>query len=74
MIQIGATYKHYKGNYYKVIALAKHSETLEDMVIYSAQYAGDFPFGQVWARPAAMWEELVNGVPRFQLVKDTNDE
>ncbi len=68
MIQIGATYKHYKGKLYKVIALAKHSETLEDMVVYSAQYAGEFPFGQIWVRPVIIWEQSVNGKPRFELI------
>lgn len=73
MIQIGATYRHYKGKEYKVIALAKHSETLEDMVVYAAQYESEFPFGQVWCRPASMWNELVNGVPRFELIKEIKD-
>lgn len=48
-------YRHYKGNEYEVIATAKHSENLEDMVIYRALY-GD---GQIWARPARMWSEDV---------------
>lgn len=69
MIKIGATYRHYKGNLYTVITIAKHSETGEDMVVYQALYAGEFPFGQTWARPAKMWNELVNGVPRFAEVE-----
>jgi hypothetical protein len=69
MIQIGGIYKHYKGNLYKVIAIAKHSETLEEVVVYEALYAGDFPMRQVWVRPASMWNETVNGIPRFELVK-----
>ena len=59
-------YKHYKGNMYEVIGIAKHSETLEEMVVYRALY-GD---GCLWVRPASMWEETVtvNGVqnPRFE--------
>ena len=59
-------YKHYKGNMYEVIGIAKHSETLEEMVVYRALY-GD---GGLWVRPASMWEETVtvNGVqkPRFE--------
>ena len=53
-------YKHYKGNMYEVIGIAKHSETLEEMVVYRALY-GD---GGLWVRPASMWEETVtvNGV------------
>ena len=48
-------YRHYKGGRYEVIAIAKHSETLEEMVVYKALY-GD---GGVWVRPASMWEEWV---------------
>lgn len=58
-------YKHFKGNEYELIDVAKHSETLEDMVVYRALY-GD---GGVWVRPASMWDEEVihNGekVKRF---------
>ncbi len=61
-------YKHYKGNEYELIGYAKHSETLEDMVIYRALY-GD---GQIWVRPMSMWSELVvyNGktVLRFSYI------
>ncbi|WP_283672937.1 DUF1653 domain-containing protein [Butyricicoccus sp. Marseille-Q5471] len=59
-------YRHYKGGEYEVIGLAKHSETLEDMVIYRALYGER----GVWARPASMWHELIEvdgkSVPRFQ--------
>ena len=48
-------YRHYKGNEYEVIGVAKHSETLEDMVVYKALY-GD---GGIWVRPASMWNETV---------------
>ena len=48
-------WKHFKGNEYEVIAIAKHSETLEPMVVYRALY-GD---GGVWVRPASMWNETV---------------
>ena len=49
-------YRHYKGNEYEVIGVAKHSETLEPMVVYKALY-GD---GDIWVRPATMWNEKVN--------------
>lgn len=48
-------YRHFKGNEYEVIAIGKHSETGEDMVIYRALY-GD---GGIWVRPASMWNETV---------------
>lgn len=54
-IKIGGTYRHYKGNEYTVIALARHSETLEEMVIYR----DNTDENKVWARPAHMWNETV---------------
>ena len=48
-------YRHFKGNEYEVIAIAKHSETTEDYVVYKALY-GD---GGMWVRPASMWNENV---------------
>ena len=65
-MEVGSRYRHYKGNLYQVIALAKHSETLEDMVVYQALY-GEYG---VWCRPASMWSELVNGKLRFEKVAD----
>ncbi|MEE0896622.1 MAG: DUF1653 domain-containing protein [Acutalibacteraceae bacterium] len=53
-IKIGK-YRHFKGNEYEVVAIAKHSETLEEMVVYKALY-GD---GGYWVRPASMWNETV---------------
>lgn len=56
-IKIG-TYKHTKtGNLYRVIGMAKHSETLEDMVIYECLY--DNPKSKVWVRPATMFLETI---------------
>ena len=48
-------YRHFKGMEYEVIGIAKHSETLEPVVVYRALY-GD---GGLWVRPAAMWHETV---------------
>lgn len=53
-IQLGK-YRHFKGKEYEVIAIAKHSETLEDMVVYRALYGN----GGIWVRPAAMWNDIV---------------
>lgn len=55
---VGGIYKHFKtGNLYKVIAIGKHSETLEDMVVYEAQY--DNPKSKIWIRPLAIFLEKV---------------
>jgi len=53
-IKIGR-YRHFKGNEYEVLYLAKHSETLEPMVVYRALYGEH----SVWVRPAHMWNETV---------------
>ena len=59
-------YRHYKGKEYKILYLAKHSETLEEMVVYQALYGNE----PVWTRPKAMFLEnvLVDGIlrPRFE--------
>ncbi len=53
-------YRHFKGKEYEVLGVAKHSETLEEMVIYRALYGN----GDLWVRPLSMWGETVerNGV------------
>ena len=48
-------YEHYKGNRYELIGIANHSETLEKMVVYRALYGE----GELWVRPASMWDETV---------------
>jgi len=48
-------YRHYKGGDYEVVDLARHSETLEPLVVYRALYGA----GGLWVRPAAMWNETV---------------
>ena len=53
-IKIGK-YRHFKGKEYEVIAIAKHSETTEDYVVYKALYDD----GGMWVRPASMWNETV---------------
>ena len=63
-ILVGKTYRHYKGNVYKIIAFAKHSETTEDLIVY--QSVDD---GAAWVRPYYMWNEIVDekGTLRFTL-------
>ena len=48
-------YRHFKGNEYEVLYIARHSETLEPMVVYRALYGE----GGIWVRPAQMWNETV---------------
>lgn len=61
-------YRHFKGKEYELIGLARHSETLEPMVVYRALYGE----GGLWVRPAAMWTEQVHrdgySGPRFAYV------
>jgi hypothetical protein len=61
-------YRHYKGNEYTVLGVARHSETLEELVVYRQEY-GD---RGLWVRPAAMFAEtvVVDGqtVPRFRFL------
>ena len=52
---IPGKYRHFKGNEYEVLGIAKHSETLEPMVVYKALY-GD---GELWVRPLSMWNEEI---------------
>ncbi len=61
-------YRHFKGNEYRLLYVARHSETLENMVVYQALYGEQ----GIWVRPADMWNEIVerDGYqgPRFQYI------
>ncbi len=63
-------YRHFKGGEYELIGVARHSETLEPMVVYRALYGE----GGLWVRPAAMWNEIVDKPdyhgPRFQYIDE----
>jgi hypothetical protein len=62
-------YRHFKGKNYEVIFIAKHSETLEELVVYRALY-GEMGY---WVRTAKMWNEIVEyegrQVKRFEFVE-----
>ena len=55
VIMTGKYYRHFKGNVYRVLHIAKHSETLEDIVVYQAMYGER----GIWVRPKAMFEEII---------------
>jgi cyclomaltodextrinase / maltogenic alpha-amylase / neopullulanase len=63
-------YRHFKGKEYEVVGVAKHSETLEEFVVYRALYGE----GLLWIRPMKMFMEKVkvNGteMPRFEFIGD----
>ncbi len=64
-------YKHYKGKEYEVIGIAKHSETLEEMVVYKTLYQNSE--SNLWARPLKMFTEKIveegKEVERFKFVE-----
>ena len=67
-------YRHFKGNVYRVLHIAKHSETLEDMVVYQAMYGEK----GIWVRPRAMFEEEIERdgktFRRFEPISDGEAE
>jgi hypothetical protein len=72
MVELGL-YQHYKGGLYEVVGIAKHSESLEELVVYRTYFAPG-QLGDFWVRPSAMFSEEVevNGrkKPRFRSVVD----
>ena len=67
---VAGQYRHYKGNLYQVMGIARHSETEEELVVYRALYGER----GLWVRPRAMFFEQVTvdgrSVPRFERVGD----
>lgn len=65
-------YRHYKGNKYEVLGVARHSETLEEMVVYRALYGE----GGLWVRPASMWSQNVTSegrqIKRFEYIGEAS--
>lgn len=69
-LKVGGRYQHYKGQEYRVLGTVKHSETLEDLVLYECLYEN--PKGKLWVRPFKMFLETVSHqgmtVPRFKFI------
>ena len=65
LIIVGGVYRHFKGLKAHVLNLAKHSETLEDMIVYQSTNTD-----ATWVRPKSMWNDIVdtkNNTLRFTL-------
>ncbi len=68
-------YQHYKGKFYEVVGVARHSETLEELVVYRALYDHEiYGNNAFWVRPKALFLGLVvvegKKVSRFSIVED----
>ena len=61
-------YRHFKGNLYRLLGIANHSETMDEMVVYQAMYGEK----GLWVRPVDMWTEHIErdgySGPRFQYI------
>lgn len=66
-------YRHFKGNEYQLLYVARHSETMEEMVVYQALYGER----GIWVRPASMWNEVIERdgkkVQRFTYIGNRNE-
>lgn len=74
-IKIGQRYRHYKGNTYTVLLLAKNSDTLADEVVYQGEYTDpEFGIDPIWTRSLSEFKEVVSVegtlMPRFTLLED----
>ncbi|HLC69900.1 MAG TPA: DUF1653 domain-containing protein [Patescibacteria group bacterium] len=68
-------YRHYKGKEYEVLGMVRHSETLEELVLYRALYiTPEFGANALWVRPKVMFLENVlvdeKEVPRFKYIEE----
>ncbi len=68
-------YQHFKNKkFYEVVGIVRHSETLEEMVVYKALYKSEFGENALWVRPLKMFMETVEWegqkVPRFEYLGD----
>ena len=62
-LKVGARYRHFKGGEYELMAVARHSETMEELVIYKS-----LENGEVWARPKSMFIGKAGDARRFTLL------
>lgn len=68
-------YQHYKGKFYEVVDIVRHSETLEELVLYRALYeSNEFGKDDLWVRPMKMFFEnvMIDGIeiPRFKYISE----
>ncbi|MFH0701867.1 MAG: DUF1653 domain-containing protein [Candidatus Woesearchaeota archaeon] len=73
-LKVGGIYQHYKGNFYVLISLAHHSETLEPLVVYMGLYESEeFGKNPFWVRPLSLFTDQVQWegqkVLRFKFIK-----
>ena len=65
-------YRHYKGKEYEVLGVVRHSETLEEMVLYKALYESTYGRDTLWVRPKGMFQEVITmegkEMPRFDFI------
>ena len=71
--KVGDTYRHYKGKTYKIVAIGRHHETLEEWAVYEGQYTSEeFGANPVWIRPISMFTEVIvregKEMKRFELI------
>ncbi len=73
-LKLGGLYQHYKGKTYRVLKVVRHSESLEELVLYEALYKNNL--GNFWVRPKKMFLEsvVVNGVSTLRFKKVENSE
>lgn len=65
-VVLGGLYRHYKGGLYRVLTIARHSETLEELVVYVNEHDPS----RVWARPISMWNDRVGDGLRFTKITE----
>lgn len=72
---VGKFFRHYKGQHYYVFNVSTHTETRLQIVNYISLYkTHDLSWGAPWSRPLEMWNELVDGIPRFIEITLPGDE